>query len=159
MQNSCSLKTRSALWKWPALLPVVGQFQLLGLLFVGVDQELPQQFTLLAEVQVPDFLLLSTVGVDHFWPLLCVLRHNLFDLCRKEGMEPPGILRFQVWTASTIGFMHFRSLPPIYLVNRWTPMTCKKIGTSQWELGCNCLFLNINHFGSNYVTMTHYFTA
>lgn len=44
----------------------MGQFQLLGLLFVGIDQELPQQLTLLAEVQVSDFLLLGTVGVDHF---------------------------------------------------------------------------------------------
>ena len=43
----------------------MGQFQLLGLLLVGVDQELSQQLALLAQVQVPDFLLLSAVRVDH----------------------------------------------------------------------------------------------
>ena len=45
--------------------PVMGQFQLLGLLLVGADQELSEQLALLAEVQVPDLLLLCTVGVDH----------------------------------------------------------------------------------------------
>ena len=45
--------------------PVMGQFQLLGLLLVGADQELSEQLALLAEVQVPDLLLLRTVGVDH----------------------------------------------------------------------------------------------
>ena len=45
--------------------PVMGQFQLLGLLLVGADQQLSEQFALLAEVQVPDLLLLRTVGVDH----------------------------------------------------------------------------------------------
>ena len=47
------------------LPPVMGQFQLLGLLLVGVDQELFEKLALLAEVQVPDLLLLRTVGVDH----------------------------------------------------------------------------------------------
>lgn len=44
----------------------MGQFQLLRLLLVGIDQKLSQQLTLLAEVQVPDLLLLGAVGIDHF---------------------------------------------------------------------------------------------
>ena len=78
--------TRNSFWRWLTLLPVMGQFQLLGLLLVGVDQELSQQLALLAQVQVPDFLLLSAVRVDHLWPLFCVLCHNLLDLCRGKGM-------------------------------------------------------------------------
>ena len=67
------------------LPPVMGQFQLLGLLLVGVDQELFEKLALLAEVQVPDLLLLRTVGVDHVWPLFCVLRHDLLDLRGERG--------------------------------------------------------------------------
>lgn len=95
----------------------MGQFQLLGLLFMGVDQELSEQLALLAEVQVPDLLLLCTVGVDHVRPLLCVLGHNLLDLRGEEGMMPPGILPGQRGPESTLA-MHFQSLPPIYLVNQ-----------------------------------------
>lgn len=114
--------TRISFWRWLTLLPVMGQFQLLGLLLVGVDQELSQQLTLLAQVQVPDFLLLSAVRVDHLWPLFCVLRHNLLDLCRGKEVVPPAFLILQV----AILLMHFRALPPIYLVNWWIHMLCKK---------------------------------
>ena len=60
--------TRFKAWELPLELsrpPVMGQFQLLGLLLVGTDQELSEQLALLAEVQVPDLLLLRAVGVDH----------------------------------------------------------------------------------------------
>jgi hypothetical protein len=44
----------------------MGEFQLLGLLLMSIDEQLSQQLTLLAQVQIPDFLLLRTVSVDHF---------------------------------------------------------------------------------------------